>query len=81
MYALIRQAAAKARERGYRSVHGLGAPYSLPGAVAWWPLPNLPSVSRLSLSGQCEAAPVTRRPVNHEEWRLSYCGAGAMDAR
>ncbi len=28
LYALIRQAAARARERGYRSVHGLGAPYS-----------------------------------------------------
>jgi CubicO group peptidase (beta-lactamase class C family) len=28
LYALIRQAAARARERGYRPVHGLGAPYS-----------------------------------------------------
>lgn len=32
--ALIRQGAAKARKRGYRPVHGLGAPYSEPGAVA-----------------------------------------------
>ncbi len=34
IYALIRQAAAKARERGYQPVTGIGAPYSEPGAVA-----------------------------------------------
>lgn len=34
LYALVRQAAAKARKRGYRPVHGIGAPYSEPGAVA-----------------------------------------------
>ncbi|OBK19173.1 serine hydrolase domain-containing protein [Mycobacterium asiaticum] len=34
LYKLIRDAAAKARKRGYRPVHGLGAPFSEPGAVA-----------------------------------------------
>ncbi|CAM4079055.1 Putative penicillin-binding protein PbpX [Mycobacterium basiliense] len=34
LYALIRQAAAKARKRGYQPVTGIGAPYSEPGAVA-----------------------------------------------
>ncbi|OBH50394.1 serine hydrolase domain-containing protein [Mycobacterium sp. E2479] len=33
VYALIRQAAARARKRGYRPVQRLGAPYSGPGAV------------------------------------------------
>ncbi|WP_236975671.1 MULTISPECIES: serine hydrolase domain-containing protein [Mycobacterium] len=34
LYKLARQAAAKARKRGYRPVHGLGAPYFEPGAAA-----------------------------------------------
>jgi hypothetical protein len=34
IYALIRQAAAKARERGLRPVTEFGSPYSEPGAVA-----------------------------------------------
>lgn len=34
VYALIRQAAEKARKRGFQPVHGFGAPYGEPGAVA-----------------------------------------------
>lgn len=34
LYKLVREAVGKARKRGYRPVHGLGAPYSEPGAVA-----------------------------------------------
>lgn len=34
LYALIRKAAASARKRGYRPVHGLGAAYTEPGQVA-----------------------------------------------
>ncbi len=36
IYALIRKAAAKARERGFQPVTEFGAPYSEPGAVAGW---------------------------------------------
>ncbi|MCV7008501.1 serine hydrolase domain-containing protein [Mycobacterium gordonae] len=34
LYKMIRDAAGKARKRGYRPVHGLGAPYTEPGQVA-----------------------------------------------
>lgn len=34
LFKLVREAVAKARKRGYRPVHGLGAPYSEPDAVA-----------------------------------------------
>jgi CubicO group peptidase (beta-lactamase class C family) len=51
IYALLRQAAAKARQRGYRPVTEFGAPYSELGAVAGWPRPtNLRGGSRLSSS-------------------------------